>query len=195
MLGILLPLPLPGNNLREPITMTEESKEIPKHKNLSLFKKIYLLLIFLVYLLGCQNISQEKTVQAQATLSNEKLSIPNFPKKYTGHFYWRSDFEKQYIEYELSNFSINDDGNIIAKGKGISKAGNEIVHFDINMEIHPKNLNIEIWESNSDNPEIFATNGSYKGKISRDYKEINAVWKTIGENEFGDLNLKSSSTP
>lgn len=116
--------------------------------------------------------------------------LENLPKKWEGTFTWHDDTRPvQPVRMEVTEVSIDPDGNIFALGDGeYDKA--TLVEFSFKWSINPETLNFEMWESAPMSTEDLETGGSHVGEISEDLDVIEAVWTTTSTGEQGNLYIE-----
>lgn len=114
----------------------------------------------------------------------------NLPRKWEGTFTWYDTSRPvQKITVDITEVSIDADGNVIALGDGVYYK-EQLVEFSLKWSINPETLRFEMWESAPKPAEGIVTDGSHVGKISSDLDKIEAVWISINDGKLGDLFLQ-----
>lgn len=155
---------------------------------MTIFRNLLLVLLLcltLPTLAGSPN--QDKPETKPAAASEGKL-----PERYLGVFRWDYDMVGQKVLIEFESVKEEQDGVLIALGKGFYDDTTEI---RVKARIDKKNGKIEIWESSPEredgSSEGFETDGSHKGTISPDFQKVEAVWTTQSTGETGKLSLRA----
>jgi hypothetical protein len=114
------------------------------------------------------------------------------PLTYSGSFSWRTAEKEppQEVHFNFDELAMLKGGRWELAGKGFYRIGSKMTAIEIRAEVNPAAGTIEIWEKDPDQPD-FITNGSHRGRISKDYKRIKAVWTSRDTGQKGDLDLKS----
>lgn len=113
------------------------------------------------------------------------------PLKWYGVYKWRGDDVIQHVSISLTRWSIDDNGIMIARGRGRCKVGNEVTRVMVKVSFNLKTLDFEMWERPIKVDPTYVTDGSHIGKLSADHRTIVAVWTTNGTGEKGYLHLKA----
>ncbi len=120
----------------------------------------------------------------------EPESICNkMSRSYRGTFIWHGDELIQNVSIRILNCFVNEDGDIIASGRGEYITASGKTKIDIRILINAETLRFEMQEFNSEGNTGFTTDGSHVGTISKNLKYINAVWISGKSGRKGDLFL------
>jgi len=116
--------------------------------------------------------------------------LENLPRDWEGTFTWHDTSRPvQPVTMNVTDISIDPDGNIFAMGDGEYDKGH-MVEFSFKWSINPETLNFEMWESAPMSTEDLETGGSHVGEINEDLDVIEAVWTTTSTGEQGDLYIE-----
>ena len=127
---------------------------------------------------------------AGTALAKDPIGL--MPLAYSGTFSWRSSQQEppQQVNFIFDELALLKGGRWELAGRGLYRVGAKMTSIMVRAELNPAAGTIEIWEKDPDQLE-FVTDGSHRGRISRDYKRIKAVWTSKNTGEKGDLKLKA----
>ncbi|MBF0480372.1 MAG: hypothetical protein HQK81_02605 [Desulfovibrionaceae bacterium] len=116
------------------------------------------------------------------------------PRRFEGGFKWNDRVLGSEVAVKLT--SVRAVGGLIwAEGEGRHVEEYFRTNIAVELVIDPATLAVEMWEKSPrgtrDNPK-FATEGSYRGEISPDWKTIRAIWTTTATGRKGVLTIKAN---
>lgn len=123
----------------------------------------------------------------------ERLAA-ELPRAFAGCFFWRGDETGQEIRYAFENV-VPDGGRVVASGEGINVAGENVHQVHIRALIDPRDLTLEIRESDPERISGgagYVTDGAFRGRLSDDLRRVSATWTTNRSGEKGDLILTAA---
>jgi hypothetical protein len=117
--------------------------------------------------------------------------IANLPRGFVGDFRWDNDRAIQNVAVRFDTVRRLDAGHAEALGCGNYNAGGTVTAIDVKMQVTLSGLRVEIWESAPDRAS-FVTDGSHRGSLSVDLREIDADWTTASSGQHGRLRLSAA---
>jgi hypothetical protein len=117
--------------------------------------------------------------------------ITNLPRAFVGEFRWDNDRAIQNVVIRFNAVRRLDAEHAEALGCGNYNAGGTIAAIDVKMQVALSGLQVEIWESAPDRAS-FVTDGSHRGSLSHDLREIDAEWTTASTGQHGRLRLRAA---
>jgi hypothetical protein len=125
-------------------------------------------------------------VQAQSPLEN-------LPRNWTGEFRWDGSTEVQRYEITIMNTKPVDRNQIEANGCGRVSTERQSTDINVRIVVDPDSLAVQIFESQPDRRN-FTTDGSHRGRISKDLTLMAAEWQTQSTGQQGVLQLRAGGT-
>jgi hypothetical protein len=117
--------------------------------------------------------------------------IENLPRGFVGEFSWDNDRAIQNVAVRFNTVRRLDAEHAEALGCGNYNAGGTVAAIDVKMQVTLSGLRVEIWESAPDRAS-FVTDGSHRGSLSVDLREIDADWTTASTGQHGRLRLRAA---
>jgi hypothetical protein len=113
-------------------------------------------------------------------------------RDFCGSFQWQGDPTVQNVAVSLGGFRIDEEGRVVAEGKGRYTTDGQITDIDVKWLIDPRTKRFEMWELNPSQLG-FTTDGSHVGSLDDDLRSLSAVWTTSGSEAQGTLSLSVCS--
>ena len=140
----------------------------------------------LAALLGFFTLLGVDFVQAQS-------SLENLPRNWTGEFRWDGSTEVQGYEITILNIMPVGRNQIEANGCGRVSTGQQSTVINVRMVVDADSLAVQMFESQPDR-RSFTTDGSHRGRISKDLRLMAAEWQTQSTGQQGVLQLRAGGT-
>src|ERR1043166_6717199 len=117
--------------------------------------------------------------------------VADLPRGFVGEFQWDNDRTIQKIAFRFRTVRRIDAEHAEALGCGSYNTAGEVTSIDVRMQVTLPGLQVEIWES-APNTADFVTDGSHRGRLSRDFAAIDAEWTTLITGQRGRLRLRAA---
>jgi hypothetical protein len=131
------------------------------------------------------------SLAASAQPADIEAVIAELPKGFVGEFKWDDDGAIQNVAIRFKTVRRLDAEHAEALGCGNYNAGGTTTAIDVKMQVTLSGLRVEIWESAPDRAS-FVTDGSHRGSLSVDLREIDADWTTASTGQHGRLRLRAA---
>jgi hypothetical protein len=118
----------------------------------------------------------------------------NMLRGYVGEFRWEGDRAAQNVVIVLDTLKPLNGQNAEALGCGSYESGRQLTKIKVRMLVRLSDLRVEIFELAPEGESSFVTNGSHRGKLSRDLQQIDAQWVTTDSGQRGELHMRALST-
>jgi hypothetical protein len=118
----------------------------------------------------------------------------NMPRGYAGEFRWEGDPTVQNLVIVLDAVNSLNGGHAEALGCGTYEVGRQVTRIKVRMLVRLSDLQVEIFELEPQGGGSFETNGSHRGKLSKDLQQIDAQWVTTDSGRRGELHLRALPT-
>jgi hypothetical protein len=118
----------------------------------------------------------------------------NMPRGYLGEFRWEGDETVQNVVITLDTVRPLNGKNAEALGCGYYEVGRQVTKIRVRMLVKLSDLKVEIFELAPEGSGPFETGGSHRGKLSKDFQQIDAQWVTTDSGQKGRLQLKAASS-
>ena len=118
----------------------------------------------------------------------------NMPRGYLGEFRWEGDETVQNVVITLDSVRPLNGRNAEALGCGYYEVGRQVTKIKVRMLVKLSDLQMEIFELAPEGDGPFETGGSHRGKLSKDFQQIDAQWVTTASGQKGRLQLKAASS-
>jgi hypothetical protein len=117
--------------------------------------------------------------------------VANLPRGFVGSFQWDDDRVVQNVAIRFRTVRRVDAGHAEALGCGNYNAAGIVTAIDVKMQVTLAGFEVEIWEAAPDRA-AFVTDGSHRGRLSRDLAAIDAEWTTQSFGQHGRLRLRAA---
>ena len=117
--------------------------------------------------------------------------VADLPRGFIGEFQWDNDRTIQNVAIRFKTVRRIDAEHAEALGCGNYNAAGTVTAIDVKMQVTLPGLQVEIWESAPDRAS-FVTDGSHRGRLSRDLGAIDAEWTTQSTGQRGRLHLHAA---
>src|SRR5262245_37595075 len=117
--------------------------------------------------------------------------VADLPRGFIGEFRWDNDRTIQNVAIRFKTVRRIDAEHAEALGCGNYNAAGTVTSIDVKMQVTLPSLQVEIWESAPDRAS-FVTDGSHRGRLSRDLAAIDAEWTTQSSGQRGSLHLRAA---
>jgi hypothetical protein len=116
------------------------------------------------------------------------------PRDYAGEFRWAGSDMAQKVAIRINLITRAGPTQVEAIGCGRYDVLGRVTDIGIQVRIDTESLAIEIREFSPSGPGArrFVTDGSHKGRLSRDLKTIEAEWITVSDGRRGRLQLEAA---
>jgi hypothetical protein len=114
------------------------------------------------------------------------------PHAYIGEFLWDGDKTVQNVVVTFDTVRAMDPQNAEALGCGSYQVNRQVTMIRVRMFVRLPDLTVEILELSPEGSGTFETDGSHRGKLSRDLQSIDAQWTTRTSGQRGELHLRAS---
>jgi len=118
----------------------------------------------------------------------------NMPKGYFGEFRWDGDTTLQNVVVTFDSVRALNGHKAEALGCGTYEVGRQVTKIKVRMLVRLPDLEVEIFELSPEGDGPFVTGGSHRGKLSKDFQQIEAQWITTDSGQKGRLHLRASSS-
>jgi hypothetical protein len=118
----------------------------------------------------------------------------NMPRGYFGEFRWDGDKTLQNVVITFDSVRALNGGNAEALGCGTYEVGRQVTKIKVRMLVKLSDLQVEIFELSPEGSGPFETGGSHRGKLSKDFQQIDAQWITTASGQRGQLHLRAASS-
>lgn len=123
--------------------------------------------------------------------------INNLPHGFIGEFRWDGDATVQNVVIRFDQVRMLTDESAEATGCGAYEIGRHVTKIKVQMLVNRSDLRVQILErspESSDNVTSgsFVTDGSHRGRLSRDLQEIDAQWTGAADGKRGRLHLRAA---
>jgi hypothetical protein len=118
----------------------------------------------------------------------------NMPRGYFGEFRWDGDKTLQNVVITFDSVRALNGGNAEALGCGTYEVGRQVTKIKVRMLVKLSDLQVEIFELSPEGSGSFETGGSHRGKLSKDFQQIDAQWITTASGQRGELHLRAASS-
>jgi hypothetical protein len=118
----------------------------------------------------------------------------NMPRGYLGEFRWDGDKTLQNVVITLDSVRALNGKNAEAFGCGTYEVGRQVTKIKVRMLVRLSDLQVEIFELSPEGDGSFETGGSHRGKLSKDFQQIDAQWVTTASRQRGQLRLRAASS-
>jgi hypothetical protein len=116
------------------------------------------------------------------------------PRGYVGEFRWEGDRTVQNVVIVLDELKTINGRNAEAFGCGTYEVGRQVTKIKVRMLVRLSDLQVEIFELAPEGEGSFVTNGSHRGKLSKDLQQIDAQWTTTNDGQRGELHMRALPT-
>jgi hypothetical protein len=118
----------------------------------------------------------------------------NLPRGYFGEFLWDGDKTVQNVVVTIDSVRALNGHNAEALGCGTYEVGSLVTKIKVRMLVRLSDLQVEIFELSPEGDGSFETGGSHRGKLSKDFQQIDTQWVTTASGQKGQLHLRASSS-
>ena len=118
----------------------------------------------------------------------------NMPRGYLGEFRWDGDKTLQNVVVTFDSVTALNGNRAEALGCGAYEVNRQVTKIKVRMLVRLPDLRVEIFELSPEGDSLFETRGSHRGKLSRDFQQIDAQWVTTPSGQKGRLNLRAASS-
>jgi hypothetical protein len=118
----------------------------------------------------------------------------NMPRGYFGEFRWDGDKTLQNVVITLDSVRALNGKNAEALGCGTYEVGRQVTKIKVRMLVRLSDLQVEIFELSPEGDGPFETGGSHRGKLSKDFQQIDTQWVTTASGQRGRLHLRAASS-
>ena len=115
----------------------------------------------------------------------------NMPRAYLGEFRWDGDNTVQNIVITFDSVQALNGQNAEARGCGTYEVGREVTKIKVRMLVRLSDLQVEIFELSPEGNTAFVTDGSHRGRLSKDLQQIDAQWTTTASGQRGQLQMRA----
>ena len=115
----------------------------------------------------------------------------NMPRGYLGEFRWDGDETVQNVVIVLESVRALDEQNAEALGCGTYEVARQVTKIRVRMLVRFPDLQVEIFELAPEDNASFVTDGSHRGKLSKDLQQIDAQWTTTATGKHGKLQMRA----
>jgi hypothetical protein len=130
-----------------------------------------------------------------ALRAEEKGSfIDKLPRAYIGEFLWDGDKSVQNVVIRFDEVRVLNGDSAEAIGCGAYRVDRRITKIKVRMFVSWTDLHVQILEQSPEGNDSFVTDGSHRGKLSRDLQEIDAQWTGASDGKRGHLHLHAASS-
>ena len=131
-----------------------------------------------------------------ALRAEEKGSfIDKLPRAYIGEFMWDGDRTVQNVVIRFDEVRALNGDSAEAIGCGTYEIHHRrFTKIKVRMFVNWSDLHVQILEQSPEGSDSFVTDGSHRGKLSRDLQEIDARWTGGSDGKRGHLHLHAASS-
>lgn len=115
----------------------------------------------------------------------------NMPRAFFGEFRWDGDRTVQNVVITFDSVRALDSQNAEALGCGTYEVGRQVTKIKVRMLVRLSDLQVEIFELAPEGNTAFTTDGSHRGKLSKDLQQIDAQWTTATTGQRGQLQMRA----
>ena len=115
----------------------------------------------------------------------------NMPRGFSGEFRWDGDGAIQNVVITFDSVRALNSQNIEAQGCGTYEVGREVTKIKVRMLVRLPDLQVEIFELSPEGSASFVTDGSHRGRLSKDLQQIDAQWITTTTGQRGQLEMRA----
>ena len=115
----------------------------------------------------------------------------NMPRGFSGEFRWDGDGTIQNVVITFDSVRALNGQNIEAQGCGTYEVGREVTKIKVRMLVRLPDLQVEIFELSPEGNASFVTDGSHRGRLSKDLQQIDAQWITTTTGQRGQLEMRA----
>ena len=115
----------------------------------------------------------------------------NMPRGFSGEFRWDGDGTIQNVVITFDSVRALNSQNIEAQGCGTYEVGREVTKIKVRMLVRLPDLQVEIFELSPEGSASFVTDGSHRGRLSKDLQQIDAQWITTTTGQRGQLEMRA----
>jgi hypothetical protein len=115
----------------------------------------------------------------------------NMPRGYSGEFRWDGDGIVQNVVITFDSVRALNSQNAEALGCGTYEVGREVTKIKVRMLVRLSDLQMEIFELSPEGNAEFVTDGSHRGRLSKDLQQIDAEWTTTTTGQRGRLEMRA----
>ena len=115
----------------------------------------------------------------------------NMPRGFSGEFRWDGDGTIQNVVITFDSVRALNGQNIEAQGCGTYEVGREVTKIKVRMLVRLPDLQVEIFELSPEGSASFVTDGSHRGRLSKDLQQIDAQWITTTTGQRGQLEMRA----
>ncbi|HZR75885.1 hypothetical protein [Bradyrhizobium sp.] len=125
--------------------------------------------------------------------------INDLPHGYIGEFRWDGDETVQHVVIRFDQVRMLTDESAEATGCGAYEVGRYVTKIKVQMLVNRSDLRVQILEQSPESggnvtSGAFVTDGSHRGRLSRDLQQIDAEWTGASGGKRGQLHLRASSS-
>ena len=131
------------------------------------------------------------SLAATAQTDDINALVANLPRGFVGDFRWDDGGAVQNVAIHFKSVRRIDAEHAEALGCGNYNTAGIVTAIDVKMQVTLTGLEVEIWESAPDRAS-FVTDGSHRGRLSRDLDAIDAEWTTQSSGQRGRLRLRAA---
>ena len=113
------------------------------------------------------------------------------PRGYVGEFRWEGDRTAQNVVIVLDTLKSLNGQNVEGFGCGTYEVGRQVTKIRVRMLVRLSDLRVEIFELAPEGEGSFVTNGSHRGRLSKDLQQIDAEWITTDSGQRGELHMRA----
>src|SRR5262245_15261280 len=118
----------------------------------------------------------------------------NMPRGYFGEFRWDGDTTVQNVVITFESVRALNGQNAEALGCGTYEVGSQVTKIKVRMLVRLSDLEVEIFELSPQGNTAFVTDGSHRGRLSKDLQQIEAQWTTTATGKQGQLQMRALSS-
>ncbi|WFU16346.1 hypothetical protein [Bradyrhizobium sp. CB3481] len=115
----------------------------------------------------------------------------NMPRAFSGEFRWDGDGIVQNVVITFDSVRALDSQSAEAQGCGTYEVGREVTKIKVRMLVRLPDLQVEIFELSPEGSAAFVTDGSHRGRLSKDLQQIDAQWTTTTTGQRGHLEMRA----
>ena len=118
----------------------------------------------------------------------------NMPRGYFGEFRWDGDNTLQNVVVTFDSVTALNGNKAEALGCGAYEVNRQVTKIKVRMLVRLPDLQVEIFELSPEGNVPFETGGRHRGKLSKDFQQIDAQWVTTASGQKGRLQLRAASS-
>jgi hypothetical protein len=115
----------------------------------------------------------------------------NMPRGFSGEFRWDDGGTIQNVVITFDSIRALNSQNAEAQGCGTYEVGREVTKIKVRMLVRLPDLQVEIFELSPEGSGAFVTDGSHRGRLSKDLQQIDAQWTTTTTGQRGHLAMRA----